>query len=139
MTTTTFYHPETTKKLQASGVYLLYAGRHYREMILVGPDGETYLRGNIHWLKSMCEKYELTFSVKGWFLLSQEPPGPSSLYQTEFGARTLPDALYMLELRKSLPDVTQPTQSALVYDNYNRQEDTLIDREVFFSSHRATL
>jgi hypothetical protein len=131
--TTNFDHPDTTRKLQASGAFIiLNGGPHNPSGLLVDPTGEHYLTGNFYWLKKMCDTYRIKFTKIGtWQRLTQDPP-PRALFQTEFGARTLADAFEMRALAALLPrDADGPVQP--LFDNYSNAEDTFIEQNGFGS------
>lgn len=62
--TTTFYHPDTIRKLQASGVEIRELGEdYYPERYGLCSRDEVYLVGNKRWLEKMCKIYRLKMSV----------------------------------------------------------------------------
>ena len=130
--TTNFYHPDTIRKLQASGGFIVLDSSPPREAgLLVDSTGEHYLTGNLHWLKKICDTYQIKFTkLVTWHRLT-EGPVPGALFHTDFGARTLADAFEM----RALAALPKDADSAvpLPYDDYTNAEDTFIEQNGFSS------
>ncbi len=127
--TTDFYYPATTRKLQESGAFIVFAGSTKNEGFLVDNIGEHYLTGHVGWLQKTCAIYQIkTVRLDLWIKLT-DGPIPSSLFQTSFGARTLEDAFSM----RALPPPPDQTPAKPIFDNYSNVEDTFIEQNGFSS------
>lgn len=129
---TNFYLQDVYQGLQHSGAFIVVQGRNWlsERCVLISPTGEQFLVGNAHWLRGICSKYKIPFSTLNWELLSHDWSVPSEqhLYQTEFGAHTLTDAMEMRRLQADLYARDAKTEAPLPFDNYSNAEDTFIDQ-----------
>lgn len=129
--TTNFYHPDMTRKLQASGAFIVFDGGRRMEGFLVDSTGEHYLTGNVAWLQKTCDVYRIkTVRLDLWRKLTDDPV-PTALFQTDFGARILEDAFGMRALGMST-SLVKPHAPSLI-DNYTNAEDAFIDQNGFSS------